>query len=194
MPTTAVAPTLLFSGSSGTFDMAVSPNGNLIYVTDQRNVGNSGGIQRYDFDGSNWNLTYTLNTGFGNLGPRYITADFGGANPVLYVTSNDQTFDNNRIIKVVDAGAGSAGTTLAYAGVNQTFRGIRFGPIQNPVVPRPLLAFAHAGNNLVLTWTGAFSLQSATNATGVYVDVSGATSPYTNGIGSEPRRFFRLRN
>src|SRR5262249_9220623 len=144
----------------------------------------------YDFNGSSWNLAYTINTGFGNLGPRYVTADFSGPNPVLYVTSNDQTFDNNRLIKVVDTGAGSAGTTLAYAGANQTFRGIRFGP----VVGQPLLSFVRDGNNLILSWSGTFNLQMATNVTGAYSNVNGATSPYTNMIGSEPRRFFRLRN
>jgi hypothetical protein len=194
MPRVATPPTLLFAGSSGSFDMVVSPNGNLIYLTDQRNVANGGGIQRYDFDGNTWTLSYTLTGGFGNLGPRYVAADFSGANPVLYATSNDASFDNDRLVRVVDAGAGSVATTLAFAGVNQTFRGIRFGPVVNTVVARPQLTFGRNGNELVLSWTGAFTLQSATNVTGTYVDLSGATSPYTNSIGAEPQRFFRLRN
>lgn len=193
MPTTAVAPPLLFAGSTGTFDLMVSPNGNLIYVTDQRAVSNSGGVQRWDFDGMNWTLTYTLNTGFGNLGPRYVTADFSGANPVLYVTSNDQTFDNNRIIMVTDTGAGSAGVTLVRAGVNQTFRGLRFGPVQNTVLPRPTLSYAQQGGNLILSWTGAFTLMSATNVAGPYVDVIGATNPYTNAVTPAAQRYFGLR-
>jgi hypothetical protein len=192
MPTTPVIATPLFAGSSGSYDMAVSPNGAVIYLTDQRNVGNFGGIQRYDFDGSTWNLTYTLNTGFGTFGPRYIAADFSGPNPVLYVTSNDGTFDNNRLIKVVDTGAGSAGTPLAFAGANQTFRGIHFGPVPNTVLPRPQLSFSSIGGSLVLSWTGSFTLMSATNVTGPYVDVPGATSPYTNSALSG-QRFYGLR-
>jgi hypothetical protein len=194
MPKTASTPTTLFSGSTGSYDLTVSPNGNLIYLSDQRNVASGGGIQRWDFNGTSWALTYTLNTGFGNLGPRYLTADFSGANPVIYATSNDQTLDNNRIIKVIDTGSGSAGTTIANAGPNQTFRSIRFGPVANTVVARPLLSYTRSGNNLVLTWNGAFTLQSSTNVTGTYVDLPSATSPYTNSIGAEAQRYFRLHN
>jgi hypothetical protein len=174
--------------------MVVNPAGNLIYVADQRNVAGGGGIQRYDFDGSNWALTYTMTAGYGTLGPRYVEADFSGANPVIYATSNDASLDHNRIVAVTDTGAGSVATTLAYAGVNQTLRGLRFGPIVNPSVARPVLAIKHDGNNVILTWSGAFALQSATNVTGSYQDVSGATSPYTNSVGAAAQRYFRLRN
>jgi len=197
LPKTVTNGTLLFAGSSGTFDMAVSPNGNLIYVADQRSIGTGGGgVLRYDFDGSNWNLTYTLQAGgqgTGSHGPRYVAADFSGPNPIVYVTSNDGTFDNNRIIKVVDTGSGSTGTAIASAGPNQTFRGIRFGPVSNNIAARPTLLFSYDGaNNFVLSWTGSFSLQSATNVTGTYTNIPSATSPYTNNINSAPKKFFRL--
>ena len=48
---------------------------------------------------------------------------------------------------------------------------------------------------LVLTCNNspfAFSLQSSTNVTGPYVTISGATSPYTNLIGTNATGFFRL--
>jgi hypothetical protein len=194
MPRTATTPTLLFSGSSGSYDMMVGPDGNLIYLADQRSVLNGGGIQRFEFDGSNWNLAYTITGGFGNLGPRYLTADFSGPNPVIYAASNDQTFDNNRLVKVVDTGSGSVATTVAFAGVNQNFRGIRFGPVENTIVARPSLSFARDGTSLILSWSGAFAVQSATNVTGTYVDVSGATSPYTNNVTTATQQYFRLRN
>ena len=194
MPTAAAMPTTLFSGSSGTYDMAVSPDGNLIYVADQRNVASGGGIQRWEFDGANWNLVYTLTAGFGNLGPRDVTADFSGADPILYVTSNDNTFDNNRLIRVEDTGAGSVGTTLAYAGVNETFRGIYFGPGESGAVTSPVLSFERNGNDLILTWEGSFTLQSATDVSGPYSDISGAMSPFTNSISATGQMFFRLRN
>ncbi len=187
----------LFSGSSGTFDMAVSPDGNTIYVADQRAIGGSGGgVLRYDFDGSAWNLTYTLQVGgqgTGTHGPRYVAADFRGSSPVVYVTSNDGTFDNNRIIKVVDTGSGSTGTALAFAGPNQTFRGIRFGPTPDTVVARPTLLYSHSGGNLILSWSGAFHLQSATNVVGTYTNVpSGTSSPFTNSFSGASKMFFRL--
>jgi hypothetical protein len=195
MPTNAVTPTVLFNNDSGTYDLAVSPDGNVIYVADQRNVGANppGGIQRFDFNGTSWSLSYVIKNGFGTLGPRYITADFSGANPVLYVTSNDNTFDNNRIIKVEDTGADSTGTTIAYAGINQTFRGIQFGPVASPaIITQPLLTVSHDGDNVVLSWTGAFNLESSTNVAGPYTVVSGAASPYTNSVNSAAQNFFRL--
>jgi hypothetical protein len=166
----------------------------LIYLCDQRNVAvNGGGIQRYDFDGSNWTLTYTLKTGFGTFGPRYIAADFSGANPVLYVTSNDGTFDNNRIIKFVDTGAGSTGTVIASAGVNQTFRGIHFGPVASAAtVASPVLLVSRNGGNVILSWIGTFTLQASTNVVGTYTNIVGVTSPYTNSTSSPAQLFFRL--
>jgi hypothetical protein len=52
---------------------------------------------------------------------------------------------------------------------------------------------AYESNTVILTWAGPYTLQVASNAVGPFLDLSSATSPYTNGIGSEPRRFFRLR-
>ena len=176
--------------------MAVSPNGNTIYVADQRSVGSGGGIQRWDFNGTAWNLSYTLpiaGSGSGGQGPRYVTADFRGSSPVVYVTSNDGTFDNNRVVKVVDTGSGSTGTPLTFAGPNETFRGIRFGPIPDTVVARPTLLFSRSGGNLILSWSSAFHLQSATNAIGTYTNVpSGTSSPFTNSTSSPSKMFFRL--
>jgi hypothetical protein len=70
MPTTATTPTVLFAGSTGSYDMVVSPDGNLIYLADQRGTTSGGGVQRWQFDGSTWTLAYTLNAAFGGLGPR----------------------------------------------------------------------------------------------------------------------------
>ena len=196
MPTDSTAGTnyLFNTDSTGTYDLTVSPDGNLIYVADQRSIASGGGIQRWDFDGSSWTNTYTLTDGLGDIGPRYITADFSGANPVLYVTSNDNTFDNNRLIRFEDTGAGSVGTTLAYAGANATFRGLHFGPVVNPIAPHPVISFQHQGNNLILTWSGSYTLQSSTNVVGPYSDIVGAMTPYTNNIPATGQMFFRLRN
>src|SRR2546423_15403085 len=120
-----------------------------------------------------------------------MTADWSGPNPVVYAITSDDS--NNRLVQIVDSGAGSTGATLAYAGVNQNFRGIRFGPAESPALPGTL-SIAHDGNNVILQWNGAFVLQSATNVTGPYSDVvPAASSPYTNAAGAG-RMFFRLRN
>jgi hypothetical protein len=62
------------------------------------------------------------------------------------------------------------------------------------IVPAPalfLLAQPGAGK-LVLQWPSGATLQSATNLSGPWQDVSSATSPYTNFLAG-PRQFFRLR-
>ena len=56
----------------------------------------------------------------------------------------------------------------------------------------PFLRAALVGSNVVITWSGSFTLLSATNVTGPYLPVAGATSPYTNAVPLGARRFFGL--
>ncbi|MEP6664341.1 MAG: hypothetical protein ABJC04_11835 [Verrucomicrobiota bacterium] len=60
-----------------------------------------------------------------------------------------------------------------------------------PIISLPTLSITRDGNSVVLTWPGAFNLQSSTNVAGPYVTISGATSSFTNAI-TEPAQFFRL--
>jgi hypothetical protein len=166
--------------SANTTDFAFDPSGTLVYVT----VGST--VQKWQFDGTTWTNAYAL-SGFPALA-RYMTVDFGGAAPLLYVDTAD-----GRLMSVVDIDATSTPTMLVTAGVNQLFKGIRFGPDESTTAA-PALSFTHSGNNLILNWNGVFILQSATNVTGPYLDISGATSPYTNTTVSTARQFFRLRN
>jgi len=55
---------------------------------------------------------------------------------------------------------------------------------------RPWLGFDRNG---VLNWSGAYTLQRATNVAGPYVNLTGAASPYTNSTPSSPQLFFRLQ-
>jgi hypothetical protein len=192
MPTAPLSPSPvpLFAGSTSSSDLDVSPDGTLIYLADDRNAP-LGGIQRWQFDGSTWTNVYTLANGLPN-GARYVTANFAGPNPVLYAITTDS--ENTSLVIIQDTGPASTGTAVASPGANQTFRGLRFGPSETAFVPRPKLGFTREGTDLILNWSGAFVLQSATNVTGMYLDVSGATSPYTNSMVSDPARFFRLRN
>ena len=57
----------------------------------------------------------------------------------------------------------------------------------------PPLAYSKQGNNLVLTWPPGWSLQTATNVAGPYLDVANATSPYTNDMTLDRQQFFRLQ-
>jgi hypothetical protein len=59
-----------------------------------------------------------------------------------------------------------------------------------PLMPPPLGAMTVA-NKLILFWEGDYALLSATNVTGPYKPVTGASSPITN-IFFDPQRYFRL--
>lgn len=58
------------------------------------------------------------------------------------------------------------------------------GPIIYPIL---------AGDLFILSWSNATALQTSTNVAGPYLDIPSATSPYTNPVGTEAQRFFRLR-
>jgi hypothetical protein len=58
-------------------------------------------------------------------------------------------------------------------------------------LPNPLLSWQSIRGQLVMSWAGQPTLQSSTNLTGPYMDLTNASSPYTNSQG--PYRFFRLR-
>jgi hypothetical protein len=60
-----------------------------------------------------------------------------------------------------------------------------------PGVP-PALGFTRTSNSLILSWPGDFELVTATNVTGPYVPIPGASSPLTIAF-TDPQRYFRLR-
>jgi hypothetical protein len=62
-----------------------------------------------------------------------------------------------------------------------------------PALPSPALKLESSSSNLVFNWSGPFFLQTATNITGPWGTLYNATSPYTNAIGTESQRFFRLQ-
>jgi hypothetical protein len=190
LPTAAeTVEAVINTGSNFASDCEVSPDGNLIYVADSQVASGGGGIQRWQFDGSTWSLAYTLSDSLPG-GAYYVTADFSGANPVVYAVTTDQ--DNNQIVRFSDTGSGATGTVVAYAGANQNFRGLRLGPAATTNTARPLLSETPGAGTVTLNWNGSFFLQSATNVSWAYGDVINGTRPYTN-TSSTGQRFFRLR-
>lgn len=187
-PTNATAGTVVFPGSTGSSDCDVSPDGNTIYLADDGGSGGGSGVQKWHFDGSSWSQQYILNSG---VGARYVAVDYSGVNPIVFAVTTED--GNNTIVRIVDTGAGATGTMIANAGVNQNFRGIRFGP-KTATLARPSIAFStDAGTNLLLNWPGPFYLQSATNVLGPYLDVVNGTRVYTNPVTVPPQSYFRLR-
>jgi len=61
---------------------------------------------------------------------------------------------------------------------------------QPDVAPR--LTVTQSGANVVITWSGGGTLQSATALSGAWADVPGAASSYTTPA-SDAMRFFRVR-
>jgi hypothetical protein len=181
LPTTdAGSVTNLLPGfaSANTTDFSVGPTGTLVYLT----AGNS--VQKWQFDGAMWTNAYNLSLG---VLARYLTVDYSGPSPAVYVDTSD-----GRLMTFTDTGTNSPISTLVTNGVNQLFKGIRFGPSSTP--PRPRLSFAVYGSDLVMSWSGSFTLVTATDVAGPYTNVvPAATSPHTNNTASSLRRFFGLR-
>jgi hypothetical protein len=77
-------------------------------------------------------------------------------------------------------------------GVSDDGSSIRYATIKySSLQPIPLKS-QWANNQLVLSWAStAFSLQRATAVTGVFTNLIGATSPYTNPV-TGPQQYFRL--
>lgn len=144
----ASAASILNSGPSGSpYGFAFSPDLNTVYLADDSLTG-SGGIQRWDFNGSSWTLAYAF-TSLTNAGARGVAVDFSGANPVIYATTAENTA--NRLVKITDTGVNSPVTTLATAGVNQLFRSVMLAPV---AALAPQFYQATAGTNgFVLKWT-----------------------------------------
>jgi hypothetical protein len=145
VPTAPDVPTQIIMTSNPN-DFAISPDGNTLYLTDGSNLQLSiGGVQRWDKTDGVWNAgpTYILQTPTtttsGNNGPDGLAVDFsgftgGGAagiGAVIYATTGEATA--NKLLKIVDLGAGSPATVLATAGINQVMRGLRFAPVADAV-------------------------------------------------------------
>jgi PEP-CTERM motif len=140
-PTAVITTTGTGVGSASSYDFAFNSLMTIAYVADDRSTVNGGGIQRWDWNGTAWALSYTLNSG-GTGGARGLAVDFSGANPIVYATTTESA--NNRLIKITDTGSGSLETDLATAGANKAFRGLDFTPVPEPSSVA-LLALAAVG-------------------------------------------------
>jgi hypothetical protein len=63
--------------------------------------------------------------------------------------------------------------------------------IQNHFLNTTHLSITGSGSNIVISWPVG-TLQSSTNVSGPYINVGGATSPYTNSV-SGKQNFFRAQ-
>jgi hypothetical protein len=160
----------------GACQFAVSPDGNTIYLADGRTwasgtpVKTIGGIQKWVKSSGSFGtdpVAILRPDPSSTNGALYLTADFSGANPVIYATTV-VVGGQNKVVKAVDdgsnSGAGTA-TVLATVGPNQQYRGIHFGPaVQRPHIDaiNPL-----PDGNFALTVSGsagvAYSVQASSD-------------------------------
>jgi hypothetical protein len=174
-------------------DFAISPDqpAGTIYIADDNSIAGGGGIQRYDFDGSAYNYSYTLGTGnFSTAGARCLTADFsangawgsGVTGAIIYATTAEA--NGNRLISIVDNGPGSPVTVLSTAKNNQLYRGVRFGPApaQVSIVSNPQPQSNYIGGSVVFSvvagagpFTYQWQLNNANLTDGQTIPGSGAT-------------------
>ncbi|HRD54111.1 MAG TPA: hypothetical protein PKY96_15840, partial [Flavobacteriales bacterium] len=111
-------------GAASPYEFTFNPTSTICYIADDRTFATGGGVQRWDLISGVWTLSYTLAVN-GTTGARGLEVDFSGADPVLYATTTDTP---NRLVRIVDTGAGSIGSTIATAPANTAFRGVAFAP------------------------------------------------------------------
>ena len=110
-----------------------------LYIADDGSAGNApaqwGGLQRWDFNGTTWALSYVINQVVANAqnvfaGLRSITVTTDGQQNTIYGIDT-----GGRLVAVVDAGASSVFTTLATPAAGQFFRGVEVTP--GTAIPTP---------------------------------------------------------
>ena len=83
--------------------------------------------------------------------------------------------------------------TIGYT-ITDNLGGTSSSTITVSVVPNQVYSQLLPGGNFVISWSNSsFNLQSATNVSGPYLTIPGATSPYTNVTSAQAAGFFRLQ-
>jgi hypothetical protein len=139
------------------------------------------------------NVTYTLVT-------RY---DVDTATTTLWLNPTDENDPGVTATDSQTPGSISAYGFRQSSGFDSTILiddlkvGLSFAAVTNelPTVPNPVsLSCQRDGENLILMWSDpSFVLQSAPGVTGIFTNIAGATSPFTNSS-SGRAKFFRLKN
>lgn len=105
---------------------------NTVYIADDRSVANGGGLQRWDRVANVWSLSYTLGDGLNNIGLRSLTVGRENINGVLstviFAITGNLPNQATSLVRVTDAGVGSAFSVLATSSVNSPFRGVELIP------------------------------------------------------------------
>jgi uncharacterized repeat protein (TIGR03803 family) len=209
------APFPHYTNSDGAYPFAaLILSGNTLYGTAQSGGTNTyGTVFALNTDGTSFTVLHTFGVS-GGADPEaalflagntlYGAAVEGGTNTsgTVFALNSDgtdfkvlHTFTGGSDGAAPRAGLLLSGNTLygtAQSGGtngNGTVFGLTLAP-----APPPQLTIMRSGTNVVLTWPAdpaGYGLQSAPQATGLFVNIPGATSPYTNPITGE-QQYFRL--
>jgi hypothetical protein len=133
--------------SASPFGFALSPDGLILYMADDRNIANGGGIQKWTRENTSSTFTHLLTFGTGEAsthGARGLAVDFSGDNPVIYATTAENSA--NRLISFVDVGGIAMGFNVIDIAENGTiFRGVAFSPVPEPELILLLVAVGWGG-------------------------------------------------
>jgi CotH kinase protein/Concanavalin A-like lectin/glucanases superfamily/Lamin Tail Domain len=197
VPVTNAAVFLSAGSKASPYAFAFNTNFTTAYIADDTLKG-VGGIQRWDFNGGAWVMTYAFSS-LTNIGARGVAADFSGAHPVIYATTAENS--TNRLVAITDAGANSTAATLAIAGVNQIFRGVVFAPdaASNPNIfntTKNTSGFvitwtALLNQNYTVQWTGDLTGNNWTTLTNLTSTTTEMTVTDATASGST-NRFYRI--
>jgi hypothetical protein len=109
-----------------------------LYVCDQRTAGLAGGagLQKWTFDsGSNtWTLAYTITGGL-TATVRHVTARTIAGQYTIFCTTADPATTGNKLVSVVDTGAGSTFNLVASAPALTLWKGVDFSPVAGSTPP-----------------------------------------------------------
>jgi hypothetical protein len=132
----------------GTFWFA---DANTLYMVDDSSSATVGGLQKWKFDGSNWNQAYKIATdGTVNFGLRSLAGTSDGTTATLWATTNET---GSRLMVLSDPIAastlpgGEVFSQVLGAVTNKAYRGVEYIPIPEPT---SITLLAGAGLMLVI--------------------------------------------
>ncbi len=116
--------------ATGLIDLAISWDGLTMYAADER-TDSSGGIVKYTraVNSGAFTQQYILSTATGTAttGARYLAVEYdAGGVATIYAATVEAS--NNRLVKIVDTGVGSLGTSIATAGTGNAYKGVGLVP------------------------------------------------------------------
>jgi hypothetical protein len=134
---------------------------------------------------SGYNLVFNDVTTFGNY-PAGNNAPFPtdvAADP-LFINEATHNYNLQSGSPAIDAGTNVG---LPYSGAEPDI-----GALERVNVVGPAITIAEIGGNVVLIWSGGGVLQSSSNVSGIFVDIAGSSSPWTN-TPTGSQQYYRVR-